>query len=211
MMQKWKYQPKDILQQSKIVPVIVIHDLDDAIPLATALIEGGIGVLEVTLRTSCALDAIQLLSKRFPDVFIGAGTVINEKTYLQAIEAGSQFVITPGLTTSLLQQSKEHHIPLIPGVSNISNILLAMEYEYQYFKFFPAEINGGVKALKAFEGPLETVRFCPTGGINEINYMDYLSLNNVECVGGSWICSSDDIKAKNWEKIYNLTLKSMHR
>ena len=137
-------------------------------------------------------------------LIVGAGTVCSREQYIQAVEAGSQFIISPGLTPDLLKVGKEYDIPYLPAVATISDILLGLEYGYDHFKFFPAEVNGGVKALKAFSGPLPQIRFCPTGGINEKNFKDYLALDSVLCVGGSWIVPTDLVKAGKWDEITEL-------
>lgn len=194
----------DVLTASPIVPVIAIKNLKDAVPLANALIEAGVKVLEVTLRTNCGLEAIKAIKQQVPNAIIGAGTVTNALQYQQAVEAGAQFVISPGLTESLLQKSTEYEIPFIPGIATPSELMLAKDYGLSYLKFFPAEINGGIKALQAFKGPFSEIRFCPTGGINEKNYQDYLALENVLCVGGTWFVPNDAIEQGDFTKITEL-------
>ena len=157
----------DILTASPIVPVIAIKQIKDAIPLAHALVAGGVKVLEVTLRTDCALDAIGMMQNAVPEAIVGAGTVTSREQYQQAVAAGARFVITPGLTEDLLKTSQTYDIPFIPGIATPSELMLAKQYGLRYLKFFPAEINGGIKALQAFNGPFPEIKFCPTGGINE--------------------------------------------
>lgn len=200
----WSLQPQDIFNRSPIVPVMVINKIEDAVPLANALVAGGISVLEVTLRTPCALEAITKIAKEVPDALVGAGTILNETQLKQAEEAGAQFVITPGATPSLLKAAMAGKIPLIPGVASISEVMTGMSLGYTNFKFFPAEASGGVNALKAFSGPLADIRFCPTGGITPSSYKDYLALKNVDCIGGSWIAPSDAMEQGDWERITQL-------
>lgn len=200
----WVLQPAEIFSRSPVVPVMVINKIEHAIPLAKALVAGGISVLEVTLRTQCALEAISLIAKEVPEALVGAGTVLNEEQLNQAIEAGSQFIITPGATPRLLQAAMKGKVPLIPGVASISEVMVGMEEGYTHFKFFPAESSGGTGALKSFAGPLSAIRFCPTGGINLSNYNNYLSLPNVDCIGGSWIAPTDAMNKGDWQRITDL-------
>lgn len=198
------YTAAQVMTATPVVPVIVVDDVEQAVNLGKALVAGGVPVLEVTLRTEAALEAITALRKEVPEAIVGAGTVCSREQYIQAVEAGSQFIISPGLTPDLLAVGKEYDIPYLPAVATISDILLGLEYGYDHFKFFPAEVNGGVKALKAFSGPLPQLRFCPTGGINEKNYKDYLALESVLCVGGSWIVPTELVKAGKWDEITEL-------
>jgi 2-dehydro-3-deoxyphosphogluconate aldolase / (4S)-4-hydroxy-2-oxoglutarate aldolase len=192
---------EQVMTATAVVPVIVVDSVDEAVQLGKALVAGGVPVLEVTLRTDAALEAITALRKEVPEAIVGAGTVCSREQYIKAIEAGSQFVISPGMTADLLAVGKEYPVPYLPAVATISDILLGIEYGYDHFKFFPAEVNGGIKALQAFGGPLPDIRFCPTGGIGEKNFRDYLALPNVLCVGGSWIVPKDLVKAQKWDEI----------
>jgi len=200
----WITQPASIFAQGPVVPVIVIKDLSTAVPLAKALLAGGIKVLEVTLRTPVALEAIALLSRDVPEAMIGAGTVTTPEQLAQVIEAGAQFAISPGLTRELLHAGKAAAIPLIPGIASISELMEGTGLGYTHFKFFPAEAAGGVKTLKSIHGPFSDIRFCPTGGINEKNFLEYLALPNVSCVGGSWIVPDDAIASGDWDRITQL-------
>ena len=200
----WTIQPQDIFKRSPIVPVMVINKIEHAVPLAKALVAGGISVLEITLRTECALEAIKLIAKEVPEAIVGAGTILNELHLQQAIDAGSQFIITPGATRGLLEAAKKGTVPLIPGVASISEVMVGMELGYTHFKFFPAEASGGVNALKAFSGPLANIRFCPTGGITPTSYKNYLALPNVDCIGGSWIAPTDAMEQGDSERITQL-------
>lgn len=198
------YTAEQVMTATPVVPVIVVDNAEQAVNLGKALVAGGVPVLEVTLRTEAALEAIAALRKEVPDAIVGAGTVCSREQYVKAVEAGAEFIISPGMTPDLLAVGKEYDIPYLPAVATISDILLGMEHGYDHFKFFPAEVNGGVKALKAFSGPLPHIRFCPTGGINEKNYQDYLALESVLCVGGSWIVPSDLVQAGKWDEITEL-------
>lgn len=204
MMNNWKITSADVFNQGPVVPVLVIEKLEDALPIANALLAGGINVLEVTLRTEAALDVISIIAKELPEAYIGAGTVTN-KNQLQAVtNAGAKFAISPGLTADLLAAGKAGSIPLIPGVSNISDLMKANDAGYDHLKFFPAEAAGGVKALKSIAGPFPNTVFCPTGGISVANYKEYLALPNVKCVGGSWLAPADAIENKEWQVITDL-------
>ncbi|CEG58059.1 bifunctional 4-hydroxy-2-oxoglutarate aldolase/2-dehydro-3-deoxy-phosphogluconate aldolase [Legionella fallonii] len=200
----WNLQPSVVLSTSSVIPVIVIRELEQAIPLASALLAGGIKVLEVTLRTEVALDAIQRLTSTFPDALIGAGTVTTPGQLQQVIEAGARFAISPGQTQSLLMTGCDGSIPLIPGVSSVSDVMEGLNLGYTHFKFFPAAAAGGISMLKAIYGPFPQARFCPTGGINEENFMEYLALPNVSCVGGSWIVPDAAVAKENWPLITKL-------
>ncbi|GAA7298962.1 bifunctional 4-hydroxy-2-oxoglutarate aldolase/2-dehydro-3-deoxy-phosphogluconate aldolase [Helicobacter pylori] len=199
----------EILQISPIVPVVVIEDIKDAVPLAQSLIEGGIQIIEVTLRSSCALEAIDLIAKNAPKMRVGAGTILNPTQLEQAQNRGAEFLISPGLTIKLLEHAKKKDMPLIPGVSSSSEVMQALELGYSTLKFFPAEYCGGVKLLNAFNGPFKGVKFCPTGGISTDNMRSYLNLENVLCVGGSWLTPKNLIQNKEWDKITEICKRSL--
>ncbi len=199
----------EVLQISPIVPVVVIEDIKDAVPLAQSLIEGGIHIIEVTLRSSCALEAIELIAKNVPKMRVGAGTILNPTQLEQAQNRGAEFLISPGLTIKLLEYAKKKDMPLIPGVSSSSEVMQALELGYSALKFFPAEYCGGVKLLNAFNGPFKGVKFCPTGGISADNMRSYLNLENVLCVGGSWLTPKNLIQNKEWDKITEICKRSL--
>ncbi|WQW78431.1 bifunctional 4-hydroxy-2-oxoglutarate aldolase/2-dehydro-3-deoxy-phosphogluconate aldolase [Helicobacter pylori] len=199
----------EVLQISPIVPVVVIENIKDAVPLAQSLIEGGIPIIEVTLRSSCALEAIELIAKNVPKMRVGAGTILNPTQLEQAQNRGAEFLISPGLTPSLLEHAKKKDMPLIPGVSSSSEVMQALELGYSALKFFPAEYCGGVKLLNAFNGPFKGVKFCPTGGISADNMRSYLNLENVVCVGGSWLTPKDLIQNKEWDKITEICKRAL--
>ncbi|MFP6190154.1 bifunctional 4-hydroxy-2-oxoglutarate aldolase/2-dehydro-3-deoxy-phosphogluconate aldolase [Helicobacter pylori] len=199
----------EVLQISPIVPVVVIENIKDAVPLAQSLIEGGIPIIEVTLRSSCALEAIELIAKNVPKMCVGAGTILNLTQLEQAQNRGAEFLISPGLTIKLLEHAKKKNMPLIPGVSSSSEVMQALELGYNALKFFPAEYCGGVKLLNAFNGPFKGVKFCPTGGISADNMRSYLNLENVLCVGGSWLTPKDLIQNKEWDKIAEICKRAL--
>jgi 2-dehydro-3-deoxyphosphogluconate aldolase/(4S)-4-hydroxy-2-oxoglutarate aldolase len=206
---QWKIPPLEILQAGPVVPVMVIDKFEHAVPLARALVAGGVRVLEVVLRTPVAIDAIRAIVREVPQAITGAGTVLNARDLLAVTEAGAVFAISPGLTSELLDAALQGPIALIPGIATISELMLGLEKGYQQFKFFPAEAAGGIAMLKAIGGPFPHVSFCPTGGITAANYRDYLALKNVACVGGSWIVASDLIEAQNWRAIAELAAKTI--
>ncbi|QQW85334.1 bifunctional 4-hydroxy-2-oxoglutarate aldolase/2-dehydro-3-deoxy-phosphogluconate aldolase [Helicobacter pylori] len=199
----------EVLQISPIVPVVVIENIKDAVPLAQSLVEGGIQIIEVTLRSSCALEAIELIAKNVPKMRVGAGTILNPTQLEQAQNRGAEFLISPGLTIKLLEHAKKKDMPLIPGVSSSSEVMQALELGYNALKFFPAEYCGGVKLLNAFNGPFKGVKFCPTGGISADNMHSYLNLENVLCVGGSWLTPKNLIQNKEWDKITEICKRSL--
>lgn len=208
-MNNWKINANSILTAGPVVPVIVIDELHQAVPLARALIAGGVRVLEVTLRTSCAVDAIRAIAQEVPEAIVGAGTVTNPEQLKAVTAAGAQFAISPGLTDALLQAAVDGPIPLIPGISTVSELMTGMNYGLDSFKFFPAEANGGVSALKAIAGPFSHIRFCPTGGISLSNYRDYLALSSVLCVGGSWLVPADAIRDGDYTRITTLAAQAV--
>ncbi len=199
----------EVLQISPIIPVVVIENIKDAVPLAQSLIEGGIHIIEVTLRSSCALEAIELIAKNVPKMRVGAGTILNPTQLEQAQNRGAEFLISPGLTIKLLEYAKKKDMLLIPGVSSSSEVMQALELGYNALKFFPAEYCGGVKLLNAFNGPFKGVKFCPTGGISADNMHSYLNLENVLCVGGSWLTPKNLIQNKEWDKITEICKRSL--
>ncbi|AMJ98847.1 MAG: bifunctional 4-hydroxy-2-oxoglutarate aldolase/2-dehydro-3-deoxy-phosphogluconate aldolase [Pseudomonadota bacterium] len=209
MTTKWKYSPEEIFAAGPVVPVLVINDVEKAVPLAKALMEGGIKVLEVTLRTPAAIDVIKRIAQEVPDSLIGAGTVTNAQQLKAVVEAGAKFAISPGMTADLLKAGMDSEIPLIPGISSTSDLMKGKDAGYTHMKFFPAEASGGVKAIKSISGPFPDVTFCPTGGIGPDNYNDYLALNNVKCVGGSWLAPDDAIESGDWARITQLAKEAV--
>lgn len=206
---QWKIPALEILQVGPVVPVMVIQELDHAVPLARALVAGGVKVLEIVLRTPVALAAIQAIAEQVPEAITGAGTVVNGGDLKAVIGAGALFAISPGLTRELLDAALSGPIALIPGISTISELMLGMDKGYRQFKFFPAQAAGGIEMLKSIGGPFPQVSFCPTGGISEGNYRDYLALKNVACVGGSWFVPGHLIAARDWTAISELAAKTV--
>lgn len=198
-----------IMTASPIIPVIEIDDAAKALDLANALIAGGINVLEITLRTAAALDAIDKIASEIPTALIGAGTVLNPSDLQKVREAGASFAISPGCTDSLLIAAKDMDFTLIPGVSTGSEVMNGLDLGYTHFKLFPATSVGGIPLLKSFSGPFQKAKFCPTGGINEINYLDFLALDNVLCVGGSWVAPSHLIKSSSFVEITEITASAL--
>lgn len=200
-----------ICLKAEVIPVITINRIEDAVPMGQALVEGGLTVLEVTLRTDCAIEAIERLKKALPHASIAAGTVLTPAQYRQVEQVGADFIVTPGATEALYRYGVESPVPMLPGVATISELMTGWQYGYRRFKFFPAESSGGVKALKAFGGPIGEARFCPTGGISLDNAADYLALPNVMCVGGSWLTPSSLVDAGDWDGIRQLAMQAAER
>ena len=205
----WKIAPLDVLNSGPVVPVMVIEDIDHAVPLARALLAGGIKVLEITLRSDVAIEAIRRVSRKVPDAIVGAGTIASAQDLAAVTEAGAVFAISPGLTPALLKAANQGPIALIPGISTASELMLGMELGYTEFKFFPAEAAGGVPMLKSIGGPFPQITFCPTGGVSPKNYNNYLALDNVACVGGSWIVPKNSIEQEDWQNITNLAREAV--
>lgn len=198
-----------VFREIPVVPVITIDHLEDAVPLAEALVAGGIRHLEITLRTPVALQGAALIAKNVPGAVVGIGTVLAADDLKKAIDIGAQFALSPGLTPQLLKAAAESALPFIPGVSTASEIMMAQEYGYFIMKFFPAMYAGGMNALKAFQGPFPNVLFCPTGGINEKNFMEWRALSNVITVGGSWLTPRSAILSKDWNEITRLAQQAL--
>ncbi|MCC5854056.1 MAG: bifunctional 4-hydroxy-2-oxoglutarate aldolase/2-dehydro-3-deoxy-phosphogluconate aldolase [Idiomarina sp.] len=205
----WQIAPADIFKLTPVVPVMVIDQLEDAEPMGRALLNAGISLFEVTLRTPVALEAIALLRRLMPEATVGAGTVTTPEELAAVQSAGAQFAISPGITALLLAAGRAGDIPLIPGVATISELMQAKAAGYDHLKFFPAEAAGGVAMLKSIAGPFPNIAFCPTGGIHQGNYRDYLALPNVRCVGGSWILPKQAIAQKDWGQIEKLVAQAV--
>lgn len=193
------------LKDSKpVIPVIVIDEIEQAVPLAKALLAGGVRLLEVTLRTPVAFAAIEKIAKEVPEAIVGVGTATKAEHIQQAKDAGAQFALSPGISEGLIKTAQDLEMPFMPGVMTPSDIILGLDLGLNEFKFFPAQQAGGVNMLKAFGGPFPQVRFCPTGGISTSNYQEFLALGNVMAVGGSWLCSKALMANKDWQAIENL-------
>ena len=185
-----------------VIPVVMIDRLTDAVPLADALLRGGISALEITLRTPAGLDAISAMKQAFPESMIGAGTVCSKQDYDRAAAAGADFIVSPGATDALFGAADHHALPFLPGAVTASEILKAIEHGYSVLKFFPAETSGGAPAISALAGPFPGVSFMPTGGITRDNLGTYLALNSVSAVGGSWLTPKQLIADQAWDDIY---------
>ena len=196
--------PRDILSAGAVVPVMAIDDINTAVDLAHALVEGGIPTLEITLRTEHGIKAIELIKKEVKGAIVGAGTVTNPDQLKAVEDAGAVFAISPGLHESLAKASHNSGIPLIPGVATPGEVQLALEHGIDTLKLFPAEVVGGKAMLKALYGPFADVRFCPTGGISLETAPEYLALPNVLCVGGSWLTPKEAVQNKDWATITRL-------
>ncbi|GAB2689591.1 bifunctional 4-hydroxy-2-oxoglutarate aldolase/2-dehydro-3-deoxy-phosphogluconate aldolase [Thalassiella azotivora] len=193
-----------LLDVSPVVPVVVVDDAADAVPLARALAAGGVRVVEITLRTAAGLDAIQRVAAEVPDVLVGAGTVTTPDQVDAVRRAGARFLVTPGTTDRLLDAALDSGVPVLAGTSTLSEMLRLAERGLEAMKFFPAEVSGGRAYLSAVHGPLPDLRFCPTGGIGPGNAADYLALPNVGCVGGSWLTPRDAVRAGDWDRVTDL-------
>jgi len=200
---------QSVLSSSLLLPVITIKHPEDAVPLCRALFDGGIRVMEITLRTEHGLNAIKSVREALPEAWVGAGTVTNLTQYRQAEAAGAQFIVTPGVTEALLEFALTSEAPLLPGVSTASELMLGYGLGYREFKFFPAEVAGGIPALKALNGPFPDAIFCPTGGIRRDTAKDYLALSNVQTVGGSWLTPADVVAKRDWAQITEIVRGSL--
>ncbi|WP_020116017.1 bifunctional 4-hydroxy-2-oxoglutarate aldolase/2-dehydro-3-deoxy-phosphogluconate aldolase [Streptomyces canus] len=190
-----------LLDLAPVVPVVVLQDASDAVPLARALVAGGLPAIEVTLRTPAAPDAIRAIAEEVPDAVVGAGTVITPGQVRESVAAGARFLVSPGWTDVLLEAMRGSGVPFLPGVSTASEVVALLERGVREMKFFPAEAAGGTAYLKSLAGPLPQARFCPTGGIGPGNAPEYLSLPNVGCVGGTWMLPTDAIAARDWGRV----------
>ena len=190
-----------ILSLGPVMPVIVIEQANQAIPLGKALLSGGIKTIEITLRTSAALDAIEQLAKHLPEIYVGAGTILTKENATQAKNSGAKFCVSPGTTSSIIDACNECNIPLLPGASTASEMLTLSEVGFSEIKFFPASAAGGTQFIKSLASPLPNLKFCPTGGISYETALEWLSLVNVSCVGGSWIAPAKDINNQNFAEI----------
>jgi 2-dehydro-3-deoxyphosphogluconate aldolase/(4S)-4-hydroxy-2-oxoglutarate aldolase len=190
-----------LLKSAVVVPVLTIERLEDAVPLAKALVAGGVRVLEVTLRTPAAIEAARAIMAEVPEAVVGIGTILNADDLARAKTLGASFGISPGATPDLLKAAAASGLPFAPGIATASEVMQALAHGFNLLKFFPAEQSGGIKALRALAGPFPDVRFCPTGGVGEANAAAWLAEPNVVAVGGSWLCPAADIRSGNWDGI----------
>lgn len=194
----------DILADGPVIPVIVVEDADHAVPLAKALVAGGVRVLEVTLRTDAGLESIRRMIAEVPGAIVGAGTVLTGAQLDQVAKLGAAFAVSPGTTPSLLDAAKDSPVPLLPGTATASEVMNVLERGYTYMKLFPAEASGGIDKLSSLASPLPAAKFCPTGGIDPEKAKRYLALPNVVCVGGSWLVPRDAVRQGDWARITEL-------
>ena len=197
-----------IAARAPVIPVLTIERLAHAVPLARALVKGGLPVLEITFRTGVAVEALAAIAREVQDAIVGAGTVLDEPQLRQAIAAGARFGVSPGCTAALAQGVRASKLPFLPGVQTVSEALAAREQGFSLLKFFPADAAGGTGWLKAVAAPLAGVRFCPTGGIGLSSAPAYLALPNVTCVGGSWVAPHDVVAAGDWSRIEHLAAQA---
>jgi 2-dehydro-3-deoxyphosphogluconate aldolase/(4S)-4-hydroxy-2-oxoglutarate aldolase len=190
-----------LFKQARVIPVLTIERLEDAVPLARALVAGGVRVLEVTLRTPVAIPAAKAIMANVPEAVVGIGTILNAEDLARVQALGVEFGISPGATPDLLGAAAASGLPFVPGIATASELMQALAHGFKLVKFFPAEQSGGIKALRALAGPFADVRFCPTGGIGEANAASWLAEPNVVAVGGSWLCPAADIRSGNWAGI----------
>jgi len=198
--------PLELMRIGPVIPVIVIDGIEQAVPLARALVAGGVRVLEVTLRTPVALDAIRAIAREVPDAIVGVGTISRAEHFQQAIQAGARFGVSPGLTRELIDAAHASRLPLLPGVMTPSDVIRARNAGFFALKLFPAQQAGGIGMLKALSGPFPDVTFCPTGGVTPTSAPDFLALPNVGCVGGSWLTPPAMVKAGDWQGITKLAV-----
>jgi len=198
-----------IFKSATVIPVLTIERLEDAVPLARALVAGGVRVLEVTLRTPVAVEAAKAMIAEVPEAIVGIGTILNADDLARARGLGAKFGISPGATADLLKAAAESDLPFAPGIATASELMQALAAGFDLVKFFPAEQSGGIKALRALAGPFPNMRVCPTGGIGEGNAASWLAEPNVVAVGGSWLCPAADIRTSNWAGITAMCVRAM--
>ncbi|KAB2370358.1 bifunctional 4-hydroxy-2-oxoglutarate aldolase/2-dehydro-3-deoxy-phosphogluconate aldolase [Actinomadura montaniterrae] len=199
---------EELFGLAPVVPVVVLDDADHAVPLARALVDGGLPAIEVTLRTPAAVESIERIAAEVPDAVVGAGTVVTAGDAERSLKAGARFLVSPGCTPRLRAAMADTGLPFLPGVSSASEAMALLEEGVTAMKFFPAEPAGGVPYLKALGGPLPQITFCPTGGIRPGNAADYLALPNVGCVGGTWLTPSDAVRAGDWDRVRALAAEA---
>jgi 2-dehydro-3-deoxyphosphogluconate aldolase/(4S)-4-hydroxy-2-oxoglutarate aldolase len=204
-------EPTSLLDIAPVIPVVVLHDAADAVPIARALVDGGLPIIELTLRTPAAMDAIERIAAEVPEILVGAGTIVEANQPKKAAAAGAQFLVSPGSTRDLRAAMRDSGLPHLPGVATVSEVLTLLEDGYTDMKFFPAEAAGGAEYLRAIHSPVPAARFCPTGGVSPTNLTDYLALPNVGCVGGSWLTPADVVERHDWTTISDLARSSRDR
>ena len=199
---------RPIVTAAPVIPVVVLEDAELAVPLARALVAGGLRVIEVTLRTGAAIGAIEAIAGEVEGAIVGAGTVLSKGQLIAAARAGARFIVSPGINADLLKAAEDSPVPFLPGAATASEVMQLMDEGYTILKFFPAEAAGGIAYLKALASPLPVMRFCPTGGIDADNAPAYLALDNVVCVGGSWVTPKDALATGDWARVEELARKA---
>jgi 2-dehydro-3-deoxyphosphogluconate aldolase/(4S)-4-hydroxy-2-oxoglutarate aldolase len=197
-----------LIDRVPVVPVVVLHDVAHAVPVARALVEGGVPVIELTLRTPVALECIEQIATHVPEILVGAGTIVTADQAKDAVSAGAEFLVSPGTTEALAAAMRETGLPHLPGASTVSEVLRLLELGYSEMKLFPAELSGGVGFLKALGAPVPQARFCPTGGVTATSAASYLALPNVGCVGGTWLTPPDALADGDWQQVTRLAGES---
>ena len=200
---------ESILRTNRIVPVVVMEDAANAVPLARALLKGGVKTMEITLRTAAGLASIEAVAREVPEIIVGAGTVTSPELYEDAVNAGAKFIVSPGLTPKLADAARVHGVSYLPGVITPSEVITAMEEGFYLLKFFPASLFGGPGVLKQYASVFPGIKFCPTGGIDQANASNYLSLPNVVAVGGSWLTPKDVVKDQDWKRISGIAQEAL--
>lgn len=200
-----------VLRISPVIPVVTTDDPENAVPLARALVAGGVKIIELTLRTDSALESLKLIAEEVPEILVGAGTILTPGQADAAVQAGAQFLVSPGVTPALLTSMLSLDVPVLPGVATAGEVMAVMEAGLDAMKFFPAGPAGGPSYLAAIGAPIPQVQFCPTGGVTQATAPDYLKLPNVACVGGSWLTPADAIAAKDWNRISRLAGEATSR
>ena len=195
--------------EAGIVPVVVLNNVEDAVPLAKALLKGGIDFMEITFRTECAAECISVISKEVREAVVGAGTVLNIEQAKTAVKCGAKFIVSPGIDEETVRWALENKIPVIPGAVTPTEIMKAVSLGLKTVKFFPADVYGGIKAIKALSAPFGQVKFLPTGGVSEANLAEFIGNKSVCAVGGSWVCKKDDVLNHDWDKITSLSANAV--
>jgi 2-dehydro-3-deoxyphosphogluconate aldolase/(4S)-4-hydroxy-2-oxoglutarate aldolase len=198
----------EIISAAPVMPVLVIHELEKAVPLARALVEGGLKTIEVTLRTPIAMEAVAAITRAVPEATVGVGTLTRPEQFAMTAEAGAQFAVSPGLTRVMLNACAESGMPYLPGVFTPSEAMAARDVGFKYLKLFPARQAGGIDMLKALAGPFPELKFCPTGGVDKENFLEYLALPNVPSVGGHWLAPQEAIVAGDWDRVTRLAAET---
>jgi len=201
---------ESLIDRVPVVPVVVLDEVEHAVPVAEALAAGGVPVIELTLRTPAALACIEQIATRVPEILVGAGTIVTPEQAKDAVSAGAQFLVSPGTTDDLAAAMQDTGLPHLPGAATVSEVLRLLELGYREMKFFPAEVSGGVGFLKAIGAPVPQARFCPTGGVTSASAPSYLSLDNVGCVGGTWLTPADALTDGDWGRITRLAAETTY-